>query len=314
MGQDNDNKVLFDRLKSGLAKTRKLLLTDVDDIILGSKEIDQALFEELEEALIVADVGPAFTGELIESLKEKVRRKELGSPEILRKVLRETMREILLKNEAPLKIPPDQIYTIMVVGVNGTGKTTTIGKLAHQLKGEGREVMLVAADTFRAAAIEQLEAWAKRAEVPLIRRAPNADPAAVVYDALRSAKAGRPGVVIIDTAGRLHTKVNLMEELKKMRRIMGRELPGAPHEVLLVLDATTGQNAIAQARMFRDEIGVTGLILTKLDGTAKGGVVVRIAQELNIPLRYIGVGEQVDDLRPFRAGEFVEALFAQNGR
>jgi len=224
------------------------------------------------------------------------------------------MREILLKNEAPLKIPPDQIYTIMVVGVNGTGKTTTIGKLAHQLKGEGREVMLVAADTFRAAAIEQLEAWAKRAEVPLIRQAPNADPAAVVYDALRSAKAGRPGVVIIDTAGRLHTKVNLMEELKKMRRIMGRELPGAPHEVLLVLDATTGQNAIAQARMFRDEIGVTGLILTKLDGTAKGGVVVRIAQELNIPLRYIGVGEQVDDLRPFRAEEFVEALFAPNGR
>ena len=314
MGQDNDNKGLFDRLKSGLAKTRKLLLTDVDDIILGSKEIDRALFEELEEALIVADVGPAFTGELIESLKEKVRRKELGSPEILRKVLRETMREILLKNEAPLKIPPDQIYTIMVVGVNGTGKTTTIGKLAHQLKGEGREVMLVAADTFRAAAVEQLEAWAKRAEVPLIRQAPTPDPAAVVYDALRSAKAGRPGVVIIDTAGRLHTKVNLMEELKKMRRIMGRELPGAPHEVLLVLDATTGQNAIAQARIFRDEIGVTGLILTKLDGTAKGGVVVRIAQELNIPLRYIGVGEQVDDLRPFRAGEFVEALFAQNGR
>ena len=313
MERYDEKRGLFDRLKSGLAKTRKLLLTDVDDIILGSKEIDQALFEELEEALIVADVGPAFAGELIESLKEKVRRKELGSPEILRKVLRETMREILLKNEAPLKIPPDQIYTIMVVGVNGTGKTTTIGKLAHQLKGEGHEVMLVAADTFRAAAIEQLEAWAKRAEVPLIRQAPNADPTAVVYDALRSAKAGRPGVVIIDTAGRLHTKVNLMEELKKMRRIMGRELPGAPHEVLLVLDATTGQNAIAQARMFRDEIGVTGLILTKLDGTAKGGVVVRIVQELNIPLRYIGVGEQVDDLRPFRAGEFVEALFAQNG-
>jgi fused signal recognition particle receptor len=314
MEQDNEKKGLFDRLKSGLAKTRKLLLTDVDDIILGSKEIDQALFEELEEALIVADVGPAFAGELIESLKEKVRRKELGSPEILRKVLRETMQEILLKNEAPLKIPPDQIYTIMVVGVNGTGKTTTIGKLAHQLKREGHEVTLVAADTFRAAAVEQLEAWAKRAEVPLIRQAPDADPAAVVYDALRSAKAGRPGVVIIDTAGRLHTKVNLMEELKKMRRIMERELPGAPHEVLLVLDATTGQNAIAQARIFRDEIGVTGLILTKLDGTAKGGVAVRIVQELNIPLRYIGVGEQVDDLRTFRAGEFVEALFAQNGR
>jgi fused signal recognition particle receptor len=262
----------------------------------------------------VADVGPAFTGELIESLKEKVKRKKLGSPEVLKKVLQETMLEILLRNEAPMQIPPDEIYTIMVIGVNGTGKTTTIGKLARNLKEEGREVTLVAADTFRAAAIEQLEAWAKRVNVPLIRQATNADPTAVVFDAIRAAKAGRPGVVIIDTAGRLHTKVNLMEELKKMKRIMARELPGAPHEVLLVLDATTGQNAIAQARMFRDEIGVTGLVLTKLDGTSKGGVVVRIAKELGIPLRYIGVGEQVDDLRPFRAEEFVEALFAPNGR
>jgi len=314
MEEKNDKKGFLDRLKSGLAKTRKLLLTDVDDILLGSKEIDQALFDELEEALIAADVGPAFTGELIGSLKEKVKRKELGSPEILKKVLRETMREILLRNEAPMQIPPDEIYTIMVVGVNGTGKTTTIGKLACLLKEEGRAVTLVAADTFRAAAIEQLEAWAKRVNVPLIRQTANADPAAVVFDAIRAAKTGRPGVVIIDTAGRLHTKVNLMEELKKMRRIMARELPGAPHEVLLVLDATTGQNAIVQARMFRDEIGVTGLILTKLDGTSKGGVVIRIAKELGIPLRFIGVGEQVDDLRPFRAGEFVEALFAQNGR
>jgi fused signal recognition particle receptor len=313
MEQGDEKKGFFSRLKSGLAKTRKLLLTDVDDIILGSKEIDQALFDELEEALIVADVGPAFAGELIASLKDKVRRKELGSPEVLRRVLREKMREILVQNEASFSIPPNEIYSILVVGVNGTGKTTTIGKLAHQLKKEGHGVMLVAADTFRAAAIEQLEAWAKRADTPLIKQAPNADPAAVVYDAIRAAKAGRPGVVIIDTAGRLHTKLNLMEELKKMRRIMERELPGAPHEVLLVLDATTGQNAIAQAKMFKDEIGVTGLILTKLDGTAKGGVVVRIAKELNIPLRYIGVGEQVDDLRPFRAAEFVEALFSQNG-
>jgi len=310
----NDKKGVFDRLKSGLAKTRKLLLTDVDDIILGSKEIDQPLFDELEEALIAADVGPAFTGELIQSLKEKMKRKELGSPEILKKVLRETMLEILRRNEAPMQIPPDEIYTIMVIGVNGTGKTTTIGKLALNLKEEGRTVTLAAADTFRAAAIEQLEVWAKRADVPLIRQAANADPAAVVFDAMRAAKASRPGVVIIDTAGRLHTKVNLMEELKKMKRIMARELPGAPHEVLLVLDATTGQNAIAQARMFRDEIGVTGLILTKLDGTSKGGVVIRIAKELGIPLRYIGVGEQVDDLRPFRAEEFVEALFTPNGR
>ncbi|MCX5825655.1 MAG: signal recognition particle-docking protein FtsY [Deltaproteobacteria bacterium] len=314
MEAENGKKGFFDRLKSGLAKTRKLLLTDVDDILLGSKEIDQALFDELEEALIVADVGPAFTAELIESLKEKVKRKELASPEVLKKVLRETMREILLRNEAPLPIPTDKIYTIMVIGVNGTGKTTTIGKLARNLKEEGRAVTLVAADTFRAAAIEQLEVWAKRVNVPLIRQAANADPAAVVFDAIRAAKAGPPGVVIIDTAGRLHTKVNLMEELKKMKRIMGRELPGAPHEVLLVLDATTGQNAIAQAKMFKDEIGVTGLILTKLDGTSKGGVVVRIAKELGIPLRYIGVGEQLDDLRPFRAEEFVEALFAPNDR
>jgi fused signal recognition particle receptor len=314
MEAESGKKGFFDRLKSGLAKTRKLLLTDVDDILLGSKEIDQALFDELEEALIVADVGPAFTAELIESLKEKVKRKELASPEVLKKVLRETMREILLRNEAPLPIPTDKIYTIMVIGVNGTGKTTTIGKLARNLKEEGRAVTLVAADTFRAAAIEQLEVWAKRVNVPLIRQAANADPAAVVFDAIRAAKAGPPGVVIIDTAGRLHTKVNLMEELKKMKRIMGRELPGAPHEVLLVLDATTGQNAIAQAKMFKDEIGVTGLVLTKLDGTSKGGVVVRIAKELGIPLRYIGVGEQLDDLRPFRADEFVEALFTPNGR
>lgn len=313
METQNGAKGFFDRLKTGLAKTRKILLTDVDDLILGSKEIDQTLFDELEEALILADVGPAFTGELIDSLKDKVRRKELGSPEILRKVLRETMREILLKNEEPRRIPRDEIYTIMVVGVNGTGKTTTIGKLAHLLKAEGHNVTLVAADTFRAAAIEQLETWAKRAGAPLIRQAANADPAAVVHDGIRAAKAGKPGVVIIDTAGRLHTKVNLMEELKKMRRVMTKELPGAPHEVLLVLDATTGQNAIAQAKMFKEEIGVTGLILTKLDGTAKGGVIIRIAKELGIPIHFIGIGEKMDDLRPFRAEEFVEALFEQNG-
>ena len=313
MEQENSKPGFFERLKSGLAKTRKLLLTDVDDLILGSKTIDQALSDELEEALIVADVGPAFTGELIASLQDKVRRKELGSPEILRKVLRATMEEILLKSEAPLRIPAEGIYTIMVVGVNGTGKTTTIGKLARLFKMEGQEVTLAAADTFRAAAIEQLEVWAKRVGAPLIRQVANADPAAVVFDAVSSVKAGRRGVLIVDTAGRLHTKINLMEELKKMRRIMGRELPGAPHEVLLVLDATTGQNAIAQARMFKDEIGVTGLILTKLDGTSKGGVIVRIAKELAIPIRFIGVGEQLDDLRPFRAGEFVEALFAANG-
>lgn len=303
---------LFDRLKSGLSKTRKLLMTDVDDIILGSKQIDQALFDELEERLIIADVGPSFATELIESLREKVKRKELSSPEILRGALRETMRDILLKNEAPLVIPHDKTYTIMVVGVNGSGKTTTIGKMAHNFKEEGYQVTLVAADTFRAAAVEQLDLWAKRAGVRIVRQAENADPAAVVFDAMRIAREGKPELIIVDTAGRLHTKTNLMEELKKMRRIMERELPGAPHEVLLALDATTGQNAIAQARMFKDEIGVTGLILTKLDGTAKGGVVVRIAKELGIPLRYIGVGEKIDDLQPFRAEAFVDALFETN--
>jgi len=312
MDDKNGKRGFFDRLKTGLAKTRKLLMTDVDDLLLGSKEIDQALYDELEERMIVADVGPAFTGELIESLKEKVKRKELASPEILRGALRETMREILLKNEAPLKIPHDQIHTIMMVGVNGSGKTTTAGKLAHNFKNDGYPVTLVAADTFRAAAVEQLELWAKRADVRIVRQAANADPAAVVFDAMRLAKEGPPEVIIVDTAGRLHTKVNLMEELKKMKRIMERELPGAPHEVLLVLDATTGQNAIAQARMFKDEIGVTGLILTKLDGTAKGGVVIRIAKELGIPLRYIGVGEKIDDLQPFRAEEFIAALFETN--
>jgi fused signal recognition particle receptor len=250
---------------------------------------------------------------MIASLKERVRRKELADPTVLKGVLRETMREILLKGEAPFAIPPEATTVIMVVGVNGTGKTTTIGKLAHQWKAEGHAVTLVAGDTFRAAAIEQLAAWAERAQTPLIRQAANADPAAVVYDAMQAAKS-RPGIILVDTAGRLHTKVNLMEELKKMRRIMARELPGAPHEVLLVLDATTGQNAINQAKMFRDEVGVTGLILTKLDGTAMGGVVVRSAMELDIPLRYIGVGEQLDDLRPFKAEEFIAALFAENGR
>ncbi len=299
----------FERLKAGLAKTSKCLLGSIDGIVMGKKVIDQALFDELEEVLIMADVGPAFTYELIGKMKEQVGRRELDRPEHLRRVLSDTMAEILKKNDAPLAIPADGVYTIMVVGVNGTGKTTTIGKLASLLKAEGRQVLLAAADTFRAAAAEQLEIWAQRTGVPLVRQDAGADPAAVVFDAVRAAKSGRAGIVIVDTAGRLHTKVNLMEELKKMKRIMGRELPGAPHEVLLVLDAATGQNAVSQARLFRDEIGVTGLVLTKLDGTAKGGVVVRIAAELGIPIRYIGIGEKVDDLRRFNSREFVDAIF-----
>lgn len=304
-----ENKGFFEKLKSGLSKTRNLLVKNVEDIVLGEKVIGQKLYDELEEILITADVGPSFTHELIEKIKEQVKRKELDQPELLKKVLRDTAMDILLKNEEPLRIPKGEIFTIMVAGVNGTGKTTTIGKLAHRFKEEGLPVMIAAADTFRAAAIEQLEIWSRRVNVPLIKQKTDSDPSAVVFDAIHAAKAGRADVIIIDTAGRLHTKVNLMEELKKMKRIMARELPGAPHEVLLVLDATTGQNAVAQAKMFHDEIGVTGIVITKLDGTAKGGVIIRIARDLNIPIRYIGIGEGLDDLREFKSGEFIDALF-----
>ena len=313
MNSDIRKKSFFEKLKSGLEKTRKLLLTNVDDIILGEKIIDQHLFDELEEALIMADVGPVFTYDLIEKMKEQVKRKELDRPELLKKVLRNRMTDILMKNERPLAIPVKQLYTIMVVGVNGTGKTTTIGKMAHQFKKEGRSVLLAAADTFRAAAIEQLAVWSQRVDVPLIKQQIDADPAAVVFDAMQAAKSGRGDLLIVDTAGRLHTKVNLMEELKKIKRVMAREIPGSPHEVLLVIDATNGQNAINQARMFNEEIGVTGIVLTKMDGTSKGGIVIRIASELHIPIRYIGIGEAIEDLRPFKSEDFVNALFGQNG-
>lgn len=310
MTSDIRKKSFFDKLKSGLEKTRKLLLANVDDIILGEKVIDRRLFEELEEALIMADVGPVFTYGLIESMKEKVKRKELDRPELLKKMLQDAMKDILRANERPFVIPDDRPQVFLMVGVNGTGKTTTIGKLACQFKQQGRQVLIAAADTFRAAAIEQIEIWSQRADVPLIKQQPGADPSAVVYDAMQAARAGNADILIIDTAGRLHTRVNLMEELKKMKRIMAREIPGAPHEILLVIDATTGQNAINQAKMFNEEIGVTGIILTKLDGSSKGGIVIRIARELQIPIRYIGVGEQLEDLRPFHGDDFVEALFA----
>lgn len=299
---------LFDRLKTGLERTRTGLLKGIDALFLGEKVIDQALFDELEELLIAADVGPVYTAQLLEEIKDQVKRAELGNPETLKKIIRATMAETLTKADSTLAIPQEGLYTIMLVGVNGTGKTTTIGKLAHMFREEGRQVTLAAADTFRAAAIEQLEVWSKRAGVELIKQMINSDPAAVVFDAINAARR-KGGILLVDTAGRLHTKANLMEELKKMKRIMSREIPGAPHEIWLVLDATTGQNAIAQARIFGAEAGVTGIILTKLDGTAKGGVVLRIAAELNIPIRYIGVGEKIDDLRQFVSEEFVAALF-----
>jgi fused signal recognition particle receptor len=314
MESDTESKGFFERLKAGLARTRNAFIKNIDDILLGERVISQKLFEELEETLIMADVGPAFTYELIEKMKEQAKRNELGDAEILRKVLRDAITDTLRKNEAPLQIPTNELFTIMVVGVNGTGKTTTIGKLANTLKKDGTSVMLVAADTFRAAAIEQLEVWSQRVNAPLIKQKTGADPSAVVFDAIVAAKARKADAVIIDTAGRLHTKINLMEELKKMKRIIERELPNAPHEILLVLDATTGQNAVVQAKMFNDEIGVTGIILTKLDGTAKGGVIIGIARELNIPIRYIGIGERLDDLKIFKSAEFVDALFEQDAR
>ncbi len=299
----------FEKLKTGLSKTRGSFVKSVDEMILGERIIDDDLFEELEEVLITADVGPAFTYDLIDNMKSIVKRKDLDSPELLRKAMEKRVTDILKEREAPLRIPRNKLFTIMVLGVNGTGKTTTIGKMAHRFKKGGLSVMLVAADTFRAAAIEQLEIWSRRVDVPLIKQKSGADPSAVVFDAINSAKSREIEVMIIDTAGRLHTKVNLMDELKKTKRIMERELPGSPHETLLVLDATTGQNAVSQVKMFNEEVGVTGIALTKLDGTAKGGIIIRIARELNIPIRYIGIGEGIDDLRRFNSKEFVKALF-----
>jgi fused signal recognition particle receptor len=310
MGNNNNNtESFFSRLKQGLSKTRKGFVKNVDEMIFGEKVVSRDLFEDLEEILIMADLGPAFTYDLIEEIKYRAKRKELESPEALKKILKEYIVTILEKSEQPLDIPRDGIFTIMVLGVNGTGKTTTIGKMAHQYIKDGIPTMLVAADTFRAAAIEQLEIWSKRVKAPLIKQKMGADPSAVVFDAIHAAASRKSNAMIIDTAGRLHTKVNLMEELKKIKRIMGRELEGAPHETLLVVDATTGQNALSQAKMFHEGIGITGLVLTKLDGTAKGGIVIRIAKEMNIPIRYIGIGEGLDDLRVFKSEEFVNALF-----
>ena len=298
----------FSSLKEGLSKTRKGFVKNMDEMVSGEKIISKDVYEDLEEIMITADLGPQFTYDLIEEMKDRAKRKYLDSPEALRNIMKENMVNILRECEKPMPIPKGELFTIMVVGVNGTGKTTTIGKMAARYKNKGIPLMLVAADTFRAAAIEQLEIWGKRIEAPIIKQKMGSDPSAVVYDAVHSAQARNTNLMIIDTAGRLHTKVNLMDELKKIKRIMGRELPGAPHETLLVLDATTGQNALSQAKMFNDEIGITGIALTKLDGTAKGGIVIRIAQEMKIPIRYIGIGEKLDDLRRFRSEEFVNAL------
>ncbi len=300
---------LFARLRSGLSKTREGFVRKVDRALFGRKEIDAETLEALEEVLITADLGVHTVEALIGEIQERVSRKELTSPEALREHLREAIRDILVADEGHLELGPDRPHVLMVVGVNGVGKTTTIGKIAAQFRARGHKVVLAAADTFRAAAIEQLGIWGERVGATVIRHQHGSDPAAVAFDAVEAARARRADLVIVDPAGRLHTKANLMEELKKVRRVLDKALPGAPHEVLLVLDATTGQNAVSQARTFRDATGVDSIALTKLDGTAKGGVIVAICHELGIPVKYIGIGEGVEDLRPFDARAFVDALF-----
>jgi fused signal recognition particle receptor len=300
---------LLDRLKEGIQKTRSGLVGRLEDVFAGRKEIDADVLDELEYALYTADIGVQTTTEILERIRERVDRKLVGDASELKALIREHILEVLQATERPPVVVGRPPAVVMIVGVNGSGKTTTIGKLTHRYKNEGRSVLLCAADTFRAAAIEQLEIWAQRTGTDMIRQRPGADPSAVLFDALQSAKARDTDYVIVDTAGRLHTKENLMAELQKMSRTADRVVPGSPHEVLLVLDATTGQNGLEQARKFTETSGVTGIVLTKLDGTAKGGIVVAIARELNLPIRYVGVGEKVEDLLPFEADKYVASLF-----
>lgn len=300
---------LLDRLKQGIQKTRAGFVNKVEDVLLGKKEIDADLLEELEYALITADVGVRTATEILENIRQRVDRHLVNDPGELRQLIREQLLGVLEAGERPLALAGEPPTVIMMVGVNGSGKTTTTGKLASRFQAEGKKVLLCAADTFRAAAIEQLEVWGQRTSTEIIRQGQGADPSAVIFDALQSAKARRLDVLLVDTAGRLHTKSNLMTELEKMRRTAGRVVDGAPHEVWLVLDATTGQNGLEQARKFTESAGVTGLVLTKLDGTAKGGIVVAITRELGLPIRYIGVGEQVEDLLPFEPEKFISSLF-----
>jgi fused signal recognition particle receptor len=302
---------VFEKLKQAVKKTSEVLNAPIEDLVKGKKEISPEMLEELEAIMIGADVGVNTTNDILNSIRDQVSRQTLQDAAQLHSTVKAELRKILTVNDAaPREVPDGEPFVIFVVGVNGVGKTTTIGKLANRFKKEGKAVMLCAADTFRAAAIEQLEVWSKRSDVPLVRQNQGSDPSAVLHDALRSAKAKNTNVVIVDTAGRLHTKHNLMSELEKMTRVGKKEVPSAPHEVLLVMDATTGQNGLMQAKEFTKSAGVTGIVLTKLDGTAKGGVVIAIAREMKIPIRFVGVGEQIDDLVEFSADDFVESLFA----
>lgn len=305
-----EKKGFFSRLKIGLAKTRSHFTTSIANIILGKKTLDNDLIETIETQLLTADVGIEATQQLIKILTQKLARKELTDATAVLQALQDEMKAILQPCEIPLTLPASQTpFVILVVGINGSGKTTTIGKIANYLKTQDKKVLLAAGDTFRAAAIEQLQIWGERNQIPVIAQQPGADTAAVIYDALESAKTREINVLLADTAGRLHTQGHLMDELKKVKRVVAKLDPTAPHETLLILDASIGQNALNQARQFHESIGISGLAITKLDGTAKGGIVFAIAKQLQIPIRFIGVGEKIDDLRPFVAEEFVSALF-----
>jgi len=310
-GSTENKPGLFDRMKEAVSRTRQNLSERIDEVVAFSKEIDRNTLDDLEATLIAADLGSATTHQVLEKLRERADRKQIKDVGELKRLLKEELLSILnAANTPPVERPEGVPEVILVVGVNGTGKTTTIGKLAQTVRSQGKTALLCAADTFRAAAIEQLEIWGERTGTEVIRTKPGGDPAAVLYDALQAANARHTDCVIVDTAGRLHTKSNLMAELEKMRRAAQRLIPGAPHEVLLVIDATTGQNGLQQAKQFTDAAAVTGVVLTKLDGTAKGGVVVAIARELGLPVRYVGVGEKAGDLLPFDPQEFVDSLLA----
>jgi fused signal recognition particle receptor len=302
---------LFERMKEAVSRTRENLSERIEEAVAFSKEIDRSTLDDLEATLIGADLGSTTTHQVLEKLRERADRKQIKDVAELKRLLKEELLSILTAaNTPPVERPEGVPEVVLVVGVNGTGKTTTIGKLAQTVRSEGKTVLLCAADTFRAAAIEQLEIWGQRTGTEVIRTKAGGDPAAVLYDALEAANARHIDCVVVDTAGRLHTKSNLMAELEKMRRTAQRLIPGAPHEVLLVIDATTGQNGLQQAKQFTDAAAVTGVVLTKLDGTAKGGVVIAIARELGLPVRYVGVGEKAGDLLPFDPKEFVDSLFA----
>ncbi len=300
----------LDRMKQAVTRTRENLSERIEEAVAFHKEIDRETLDELEATLIGADLGTATTQDVLGKLRDKVDRKQIGDVNELKRLLKDELLGILTRANTPPVQAVDGPEVILVVGVNGTGKTTTIGKLAQTFQSQGRTAIMCAADTFRAAAIEQLEEWGRRTATEVIKTKPGGDPAAVLFDALQAAKARDADYVIVDTAGRLHTKSNLMEELSKMRRTAGRIIPGAPHETLLVMDATTGQNGLQQARLFTQHSGVTGIVLTKLDGTAKGGIVVAISRELGLPVRYVGVGEKAGDLLPFDPEEYVNSLFA----